>query len=138
VARPLALTSYVITVADTVTNCVRRDTVVISPSQDADIFVPTGLSPNEDGVNDVFRIFPKPSVERVEVVRIWDRWGNLVFEREGTPTNPINQFTNLWDGTFNGRPVNSAVFVYQVIYHTVRNQRKVQRGDLTVIGRVGR
>ncbi|MTB51448.1 T9SS type B sorting domain-containing protein [Lewinella sp. W8] len=137
-ARPTRLTTYIITALDTVTNCVRRDTVTISPSQDNDMFVPTSFSPNEDGVNDVFQIFPKVSVDRVEVVRIWDRWGNLVYELKGTSTNPINQFTPLWDGTFNGRPLNSAVFVYQVIYHTIRGQRKVLRGDLTLLARFGR
>jgi len=52
------------------------------------------FSPNGDGVNDFFQIdcisrFPN------NVLRVYNRWGNIVFERQN--------YDNTWDGLSNGR-----------------------------------
>ena len=51
------------------------------------IFVPNTFTPNEDGLNDVFL----PSICGFEIeyyeLKIWDRWGTLIFE-SSSPKKP--------------------------------------------------
>jgi len=49
--------------------------------EECQLFIPNGFSPNDDGVNDYFVVdciqnYPNAKVE------IYNRWGNLVFEKE--------------------------------------------------------
>lgn len=70
-----------------------------------ELFVPNVFSPNEDGRNDVFK--PRGTEPYGYELRIYDRWGNLVFSSD--------VIDNGWDGTFNGKLMNSAVFVYYIL-----------------------
>jgi len=61
-------------------NC---DNAVVSFSitDDCDLLIPTGFSPNADGINDLFKIrcierYPDAKIE------VYNRWGNLVFKKE--------------------------------------------------------
>ena len=64
-----------------------------------ELFVPNVFSPNQDGRNDVFK--PRGTNLFEYNLRIYDRWGNLVFEADDIEDG--------WDGTFNGEPMNSGV-----------------------------
>ncbi|HRD82001.1 MAG TPA: gliding motility-associated C-terminal domain-containing protein, partial [Saprospiraceae bacterium] len=53
------------------------------------LFAPNAFSPNDDGINDVFMLFGGNGVERVAMLRIFDRWGNMMFEaRDFLPGDP--------------------------------------------------
>lgn len=68
-------------------------------------FIPNAFSPNGDGINDFVRPLMSPDIEvRDYTFRIFDRWGNLVFE-----TNEIDRD---WDGTYRGSALPQGVFVY--------------------------
>ncbi len=77
-----------------------------------DIFIPNAFTPNDDGINDVFRIIP---YENYKVTRfsVYNRWGKLMFE-----TNDAHKG---WDGTFNGLSVPAGVYVY---YLEMQNRKK--------------
>lgn len=73
------------------------------------VFFPSAFSPNGDGSNDVFTIFGGPDLVRIKSLQIFNRWGNLVFQRnEMMP----NENLNGWDGTFKGNPAPTGVYVY--------------------------
>ena len=56
---------------------------------------------------------------------IYDRWGNKVFES----TDP----NTCWDGTFNGQPLDPAVFVYH-LSATMNNGEIVERqGNISLL-----
>jgi gliding motility-associated-like protein len=55
--------------------------------------LPNVFTPNNDGANDIFLPFPYRFVERVDF-KVFNRWGNLVFETEDPDLN--------WDGTNTG------------------------------------
>jgi gliding motility-associated-like protein len=69
-------------------------TIVIEPN---DLTIPTGFSPDKDGVNETFVI---TGIEKFPnaILQIYNRWGNLVFESE-------IPYRNDWDGTSNVRGV---------------------------------
>jgi len=70
-----------------------------------EIFVPNVFSPNDDGHNDIFK--PRGTEPFEYEMRIYDRWGNLVFESKVIDEG--------WDGTFKGKIMNSGVFVYYIL-----------------------
>jgi gliding motility-associated-like protein len=92
-------------------------------------FIPNVFSPNGDGVNDVFTIQFNADAEVISVEGdIFDRWGNHVFYS--------NQHPFTWDGTFNGKTMNPAVFVYRftlVYSNDVNVVTEKLTGDVTLI-----
>ena len=64
------------------------------------IYIPNSFSPNDDGINDNFTIFSNKDLE-INYLRIFDRWGNLVFEQKESLTNYDFQG---WNGSFLGQP----------------------------------
>ncbi|MFN3404919.1 MAG: gliding motility-associated C-terminal domain-containing protein, partial [Cytophagaceae bacterium] len=56
----------------------------------SDILIPSGFSPNNDGVNDLFVITGIENYPN-NVLTMFNRWGNKVFEAKG--------YNNDWDGT---------------------------------------
>jgi gliding motility-associated-like protein len=69
------------------------------------VFVPTGFTPNGDGLNDLVKPIAV-GVQKINTFRIYNRWGQLVF---ATTTNGHG-----WDGTIGGSPQGSNVFVWMV------------------------
>lgn len=70
------------------------------------LFLPSGFSPNGDGLNDVFRLPPGATFD-LTLFSVFDRWGNLVF-RTRTPDRG-------WDGTCQGAALPAGVFTYVVL-----------------------
>jgi len=62
-----------------------QDVMVVS----ADIAAPNIFTPNLDGLNDAL-VFPNLDFFPTNRLSVWNRWGNLVFEREN--------YNNSWDG----------------------------------------
>ena len=77
--------------------------------QNSNLFIPNTFSPNNDGSND--RFYPRGvGIDRVKVLRIFNRWGEIVYEKRDFP---INDATSGWDGTFKGKKAQADVYVYQ-------------------------
>lgn len=74
------------------------------------VFVPNTFSPNGDGSNDVFYVRGK-GLNRVKSLRVFNRWGQIVFERNNFN---VNDEAAGWNGTFNGAKAKPDVYVYQL------------------------
>ncbi|MFN8166203.1 MAG: gliding motility-associated C-terminal domain-containing protein [Bacteroidia bacterium] len=85
------------------------------------IYIPSAFTPNGDGINDAF--FVKGEGIRDFHLYIYNRWGEVIFES----TNAKSQ----WDGTFQGKPVQQDVYVYQVFANGLSPKGKT--GSVTVI-----
>lgn len=60
------------------------------PNSDmADIIIPEGFSPNNDGVNDKFEI--KNLGDKKATIRVYNRWGHMVYSAD--------EYKNDWDGS---------------------------------------
>ncbi len=127
VATPPRSTEYWVTVTDQRAGC-RVDTnlyieVIPVICEEPNIFVPNAFSPNGDGHNDVLHVRGSFIEEMVFV--IYDRWGEKVFEssrpREG------------WDGTYKGRKVDPAVFVYYLEVKCIGGKSFFKKGNVTVL-----
>ncbi|MFM7022921.1 MAG: PKD domain-containing protein [Flavobacteriales bacterium] len=86
--------------------------------------VPTGFSPNADGVNDL--VFVEGwGIEKLIVFRIFNRWGEIVFE-----STDIKQG---WDGIYKGQPQNMESYVYYAEVLFYNGQTGSKTGSLTII-----
>ncbi|MGB0985495.1 MAG: gliding motility-associated C-terminal domain-containing protein, partial [Saprospiraceae bacterium] len=121
-------TYYTLMVTDS-TGCVAEDDLLITLLRDQNIYVATGFSPNNNGTND--RLFIQGD-ERVQVTyfRVYDRWGELVFESRDHAVNDPNLG---WDGTFNGQAMNIGTFgwVAEVVF--LDGKIEVFKGNVVLI-----
>jgi gliding motility-associated-like protein len=73
------------------------------------IFIPNIFSPNGDGINDQFTISGRFNLIKIASLKIYDRWGNQLFERlDMTP----GDLDDGWDGNFKGEPMQPGVYVF--------------------------
>ena len=95
---------YGVTVTDQF-GCVLSDSIEVkAPSSsircyidlDAHVYIPNAFSPNGDGVNDVFSLYPRFGLIKAISFQIYDRWGDLIFESSAMETEDDNSF---WDGS---------------------------------------
>jgi gliding motility-associated-like protein len=121
-ASPLTTTAYVVTMTDD-NGCTSTDTVVVTVEEKYELFLPTGFSPNGDGMNDVLYVRGN-GIQWLKLL-VFDRVGEKVWEAHSTSEG--------WDGTFRGLPMNSGVFVYYLEVQFYNNQRVVKEGDITLV-----
>lgn len=129
IANPTAVvqetTTFTVTVSDG--TCTKSVSVTVQVHdllcEDPDIFVPNTFTPNNDGNNDL--LFVRGRAVRELEFKVFDRWGEKVFE---TNDQKIG-----WDGTYKGKPVDPAVFVYHLTVFCVDGQRFFTKGNVTVV-----
>ena len=91
-------------VADSKTGNFQSFSNVINYKKDADIFVPTAFSPNEDGINDIFEV--KVSMYKSFKMSVLNRWGEVIFHS--------NDITKGWDGMFKGEIAAVGSYIYHI------------------------
>ncbi|MBI3501509.1 MAG: gliding motility-associated C-terminal domain-containing protein [Bacteroidetes bacterium] len=101
-ANPTTSTTYTLTVTDA-NGCTSTDTVRVNVVLSV---VPNdGLSPNGDGINDVWII---PGIEQFPeaVVEVYNRWGELLFSSVG--------YKIPWDAKYNGKDLPVGTYYYVI------------------------
>lgn len=100
-------------------------TAVFTDKRD-NIILPTGFTPNADGLNDVFSpLGNQARYARDYEMQVWNRWGEEVFRS--------NSYTQGWDGTHKGTPAQTGVYAWILKYKNVDNENKVLKGNVTLI-----
>ena len=128
--RPVGSYDYFVTGVNPA-GCVDTAVVAFSVIMDLPTFIPNVFSPNGDGRNDFFTVFGGNAIDRVEKLRVYDRWGGLLYE--AAEPFPANEPTLGWDGMLDGRPVNNGVYVYYVEVRYINGTVERYRGDVTVL-----
>lgn len=117
---------YFVTVTDNY-GCEVKDSVFIEVDivncNRPNIYVPNVFTPNNDGKNDM--VFVKGEwIESFEF-EIFDRWGETVFFTD--------KLSEGWDGTFNGKLCDAAVYFYRLTVNCAGGKKFVEGGDITLI-----
>ena len=100
--------TYIVKVT-TAYGCSASDSINIKTfCQNAQVFIPNAFTPNGDGFNDVLMV-RATGIALVKTFRIFNRWGEVVFERGNFAPNNLQ---NGWDGKIKGVVVGPDVFVY--------------------------
>ena len=121
-AQPEENTSYIVNITD-YNGCFAQDTIDVQVNFIEGLGVPEAFSPNADGINDQL-VVKGFGLEKLKF-SIYNRFGQLVFQ--------TNEQNNGWDGSFNGLPVNSGVFVWVLEYTLLNNSTGVLKGNTTLI-----
>jgi gliding motility-associated-like protein len=75
---PVVSTTYTLQ-AESPAGCLVEQTVEVSVVPRRRIYAPTAFSPNGDGRNDVFQLFPGPEVMQITTMEVYHRWGGLAY-----------------------------------------------------------
>lgn len=135
VATPTQTTTYYATIfySENGVTCTNTDSVtitVLNSCNESVIYVPNTFTPNGDGINDVFMI-RGIAASKVNYFRIFDRWGQLVFEAHNGAANETYWG---WDGTNQrGEKLNPAVFVYTYEIECINHEVVTGKGNVTLV-----
>ncbi len=88
------------------------------------IFVPTAFTPNDDGVNDIFKPIGV-GIKNIEYFRVYNRWGQLVFS---TTVNGEG-----WDGKIAGKLQSTNTFVWIVRGVDYLDKPFFKKGTVTLV-----
>lgn len=91
---------------------------------------PTAFTPNSDGINDYFFIQGGSKVQEVLLFRVYDRWGELIFESTNTQINVPEQG---WDGNYRGQPCSSGVYTWYADVLFGDGKEIQLKGDITLL-----
>jgi gliding motility-associated-like protein len=122
-ATPTTPTTYIINGIDKY-GCRATDSVRIDLTYD-DVFIPDAFSPNNDGLNDVFRVGNLGYYKLVNM-NVYNRWGALIYH-SGDGNNKG------WDGTFEGTKQDLGVYNYYIILMNPKGEQKTFKGNVTLI-----
>ncbi|MFN8277845.1 MAG: PKD domain-containing protein [Chitinophagales bacterium] len=138
VATPQTTTTYTVTTyySQGTVQCSITDSITITVLQNCDsgfLYIPNTFTPNNDGENDQFYIRNGGGGDlKINYFRIYDRWGKLVYNREGGKTNHPGDG---WNGKLNGDGdnENTGVFVYQFEVECVNGNVTTGKGNVTLL-----
>ena len=123
IASPDHTTTYYVTGMNAF-GCVNTDTITVSVIQgEEELYIPNSFSPDGNELNDEFFIYGS-NIKSVDI-RIYDRWGELVYH--GT-----DQYKG-WDGKFQGHSVEEGVYVYKVDCEYYSTNVTKRKGIVTVL-----
>ncbi len=130
-AKPGKTTTYTLRIED-INGCSADDDIIINVRTIRRVYVPNAFSPNFDGFNDLFTVYTGQGVQQIDAIRIYDRWGNQLYELLNQP--PSSDGTVLgWDGSYHGRPMDPGVYIYVIETTFIDGQQLIYRGEVNLI-----
>ena len=126
-AMPLQTTTFSVMIESN--GCAESDDLRLTVRR-GDVYVANVFSPNGDGENDVFFIQASASVARIKTFRVFNRWGEPVYEAfDFQPNDPAFG----WNGMHRGEPVNPSVFAWFAEIEFLDGVVELLEGDVTVV-----
>ncbi|MEP6727802.1 MAG: PKD domain-containing protein, partial [Bacteroidota bacterium] len=128
-ANPKFTTAYNIKVTDA-NGCINsRNVTLLVVCNNKNFFIPNTFSPNNDGSND--RFYPRGTgLDRIQALRIFNRWGELVFEKRNFPANDA---ASGWDGTYRGKTASTDTYIYMIDIICENANIITYKGNVTLI-----
>jgi gliding motility-associated-like protein len=120
IVTPTETTTYYFTVISK-DGCTAYDSVTVHVTN---AMLPNAFSPNDDGLNDIFKLLPKDERVRLKDFSVYNRYGQKVFF--------TRDITEGWDGYYNGTMADLDTYFYLVRYIIGANTYSL-KGDVTLI-----
>jgi trimeric autotransporter adhesin len=87
------------------------------------IYIPNSFSPNNDGTNDVLKVFSH-SIKEMQFI-VFNQWGEKVFESSNT--------NMAWDGKYKGKDQPSGVYMYVAKFVLLDNTIVERKGSVNLV-----
>lgn len=118
---PIDNTIYTVFISSGTDGLACNLSIQVSVEVDGDDPIPNVFSPDGDNINETWEI---PLLSRFPgvLVKVYNRWGQLVFESDG--------YEEPWDGNFNNKTVATTTFYYVI---DLRNGQTPFTGTVTVL-----
>ncbi|MBR9923299.1 MAG: gliding motility-associated C-terminal domain-containing protein [Bacteroidetes bacterium] len=87
--------------------------------------LPTGFSPNQDGLNDGFGLVVPCELLESWDLSIYNRWGKEVFRSQDP--------NNLWNGLVDGEPQPEDVYVWYLTYKEADKEAELISGEVVLL-----
>lgn len=123
IAKPTHTTTYTVFGLD-VNGCLDSNYVTVYVDTTVLDGVPSGFTPNNDGLNDVFKPVGIKFQHMVDM-RIFNRWGQELFY--------TNSNENGWDGTYHGIPQDMGTYYYMITIARPGGDNKIYKGSFDLI-----
>ena len=109
--------------------CIKKDAVQITVQgcDKCELNIPSAFTPNNDGLNDVFRALPQCAnigLRRFKM-RIYNRWGQVVFTS--------NNIYKGWDGTYKTHSPDTGTYIYFIEYAFEPNKPLTKKGTVLLL-----
>jgi gliding motility-associated-like protein len=118
---------YTLTVTDDY-GCKVENVVAVTPTIKAccsDIFIPDAFTPNQDGLNDAFRVKSNLDID-VKDWSVFNRWGQKLWSS--------TRYYDSWDGTYEKEAQQMGVYFYIFTYECMSDHKiYTKKGDITLI-----
>src|SRR5690606_31931382 len=106
-----------------VNNCPAPPQGIRVTVSDHNFYFPTAFTPNGDGLNEVFK--PATFYEGEYDLRIYDRWGALVFQSNDPQAH--------WDGSVFGGPGAPSAYNYVLFIEGCVRAQEIIRGTVLLL-----
>lgn len=117
--------TYSVTATD-INNCTYSAQITVNEFCETKVFVPTGFTPNGDGLHDDVEIFGKNFTSFK--LTIFNRWGEVIF---------VSTDRNIrWDGTFRGEAMPSGSYPWTISYQGLfdpEHKEQTLKGSITLV-----
>jgi gliding motility-associated-like protein len=108
--------------AEDAKGCISTASVSVLVDKKDGLYIPNAFNPDREG----YTIFGTDNVKIVHSMRIYDRWGELIFQaKDFKPDGSVE-----WDGTFRGKPMQTGAFVVTIDVEFKTGERKSLSSDL--------
>ena len=124
-ATPSVTTEYCVYVTDSY-GC--TDSACVTVYVDipcGEFYLPNAFSPNSDSENDGFKAYILPACVKEFKLIIYNRWGQVIFETEDV--------TKSWDGYFQDKLSNAAVYAFFCKAKFTNGKEIVKKGNVSLV-----
>jgi gliding motility-associated-like protein len=102
----------------------KTDSIQVFEKCDFPVYMPSAFTPNNDGLNDVFRVPPTNNNQLIRLT-IYNRWGQLVFS--------TTDITKGWDGNVNNVLQPPGAYIYYLQMAGLTGNKISQKGAFVLI-----
>ncbi len=99
------------------------DSLIFTPCLKPEFYIPNAFSPQDDAINDVFKISGL-NIKEIKM-QIFNRWGEKIFEAIGQ--EPV------WDGKYNNQPCMEGVYLFVLTIKGNNGITQFKNGTFTIL-----
>jgi gliding motility-associated-like protein len=108
----------------TASGCLTVDTQLVKVFKEVKFYVPSGFTPNNDGLNDYLKPLAV-GIKEMKYFRVYNRWGQLVFD--------LKNDSRGWDGKIKGKLQPTQTVVWMAAGIGIDNRTYIQKGTCVLI-----